>query len=749
VRPSYVAALAGSFVLALLQADDPRARRRERQFDFVVGLAQAEFTLPPGGKRPVLLGDAPIDTDDDTLEALVSVGTELRFGVVPIHPGAHLRWAVAPSKLHPHEPDPPARCSIAFEKQDGSRVLLEELEVGVATKPTRPRSGDLDLSMLKGERGTLVCATAGGDARQFVAWTQLQLVSEGRPEERRDREVPCESVAVDLAALAGGEGAQVGAIPLAVPGAFQAKVRVPQRALLRFFLGIPGETLHEGERPELGLKVRVSADDRVLVEQARLRRSVASDAFRAFEDVDLASCAGSEIALKIELVPRGSQPPERALLGLPRILTREQSARAERKPETPDLFLIVIDTLRADALGCYGSRRPTSPRLDDFARGGLVFDRAWSQASWTLPSTASILTGLDPDAHGVTGPESAWLHDDVETLAEALAQRGVTCGAFVANSLVSEANHFDQGFETFDGLNWANTRKVVDRTLAWLDDHERDRVFAYVHVIDPHAPYGAPLPPSETFDVPGNRFAGRNFDELMQSFGGAEGERSHVDLAEAVVRGRALYDTEVRYVDRWLGRLFDGLKARGRFDHAVILVTADHGEEFLDHGELFHGHHLYEESVRVPFLLRAPGLTPGRATTPMDGLHVKPLLLDLVDSVDPTAADAKARGHSPSSIHMVTERAREGGDTASRREAIVRWPWKLIVTPGSDHEELYDLSRDPAEKTDRHDGEPRALQAMRELLRRQREARAATQGPRWNPGSDELTERMRELGYVR
>src|SRR6185436_19529826 len=168
--------------------------------------------------------------------------------------------------------------------------------------------------------------------------------------------------------------------------------------------------------------------------------------------------------------------------------------------------------------GCYGARRPTSPSLDAFARSALLYETAYSQCSWTLPSTATILTGLHPDVHGVLGREAAWLHDEDETLAEALAARGFTCGAVVSNALVSPTSNFQQGFETFRGVNWANARKVVGQTLGWLDEHAHDRVFAYLHFVDPHAPYEAPIAAKETFRAAGSRFAEQGFDELIAQF---------------------------------------------------------------------------------------------------------------------------------------------------------------------------------------------------------------------------------------
>jgi arylsulfatase A-like enzyme len=263
----------------------------------------------------------------------------------------------------------------------------------------------------------------------------------------------------------------------------------------------------------------------------------------------------------------------------------------------------LVDTLRADHTGPYGYARDTTPELDAFARDAVVFEKAIVSASWTKPSVASLFTSLPPGRHRAVQLRDR-LDDDLLTLAEMLQARGYATGAAIANSVIylPEAN-FHQGFDYFEGLHGAEDRPskiveaapVVDRALAWLEAREGLATFLFVHTMDPHVPYTPPAP----FD--------RRYEPYPTE--GHSGQDPRTDYKEPLDRERlrAQYDGEIAYGDREFGRFVRELKVLGRYDEALIVFLADHGEEFLDHGQWLHGRSVFDELVRVPLVLKMPG----------------------------------------------------------------------------------------------------------------------------------------------
>ncbi len=263
----------------------------------------------------------------------------------------------------------------------------------------------------------------------------------------------------------------------------------------------------------------------------------------------------------------------------------------------PNIVLIVIDTLRADHLGCYGYIRDTSPVLDGFARKALRFDAAFATAPWTPPSMASIFTGLYPTENGVGAwiarkalsgapPRAAVLDASYLTLAESLRERGYQTVGVTANSWIADYLGFSQGFDAFATLDFgpaaAENRlalETVDR--AW---DRKSPLFLYVHYVDPHE-YQQERPYHDRFA--GKPYAG-SYDPAM---------RALIDR----------YDAEIRETDQRIGELLDALRARGLGDDTVVAITGDHGEGFYEHGFQGHGWQLHGEEIRVPLLLRAPG----------------------------------------------------------------------------------------------------------------------------------------------
>ncbi len=342
--------------------------------------------------------------------------------------------------------------------------------------------------------------------------------------------------------------------------------------------------------------------------------------------------------------------------------------------ERPNVLLVCIDTLRADALGSYGADLDASPSLDRIARRGVVFEAAYSTASWTKPSVPSLLTGLLPFDHGVLQAGhsgSDVLDDSIVTLAELLQGAGYATGAFVENAhLIDRYSGLAQGFDTY--VEEAGTALgVTDRFFSWLESGVRKPFFAYVHVLDTHLPY---TPNAGAFDDPADtaRFAewgmdGSGWKLVRRALEDGTAKLSAKDTA----RLRRWYQAEVRWTDAVLGRTFELLEARGLLENTVLIVTSDHGEGFLEHGSIDHGYGPYAELVHVPLLVAGPVVgTGGRR----EQAHVS--LIDVVPTIAEAAGIAPPEGlpgrslFDPESARVVmTEEMRGDRHITSVRDA--------------------------------------------------------------------------------
>jgi arylsulfatase A-like enzyme len=326
---------------------------------------------------------------------------------------------------------------------------------------------------------------------------------------------------------------------------------------------------------------------------------------------------------------------------------------AAARSDLPDIVLIVADTLRSDALGCYGNTRIATPSIDALAASGARFADVTAQASWTNPSTATILTSWYPFEHSLTN-YLARIDPRARTLAEVLRSRGYETIGLVANLVVSSHFGFDRGFDHWDqspdprplarhpyllasrllrgaGASSSESRTapasdMVDRAIAAMKAPSPAPRFLYLHLMDPHDPYTPPEDLARAAD-PGYSgdlsFTSGTLYEILR------GDRivDDADLRHA----HALYEAEVAEMDREIARLLDFLRPRFEAGRVVVAFTADHGEEFMEHGELGHEHTLYQELIHVPLIVSRPGTVPagGVAGGPARLLDVAPTILDL------------------------------------------------------------------------------------------------------------------------
>jgi arylsulfatase A-like enzyme len=367
----------------------------------------------------------------------------------------------------------------------------------------------------------------------------------------------------------------------------------------------------------------------------------------------------------------------------------------------------MIDTLRADHLGVYGYRRPISPEIDAFAAQATVFARAWSQSGWTKSAVASMLTGLPPLAHGVLERMDA-LPDALRTLPEMLREAGYQTLGVSANPAISAEAGFARGFDRFVQLFdpeklpfVAQPAEDVNQELfRWLDARDPHRpFFAYLHAMDVHAPY---LPPPEYR----RRFAPQADAALCRP--GPEDVAAALAARPGLTRSglndnfEALYDAQIAHADHQFGLLLRRLRELGLYDRTLIVLVADHGEEFLDHGFFAHGHSLYQEILHVPLVVHWPdGQAAGRRVeSPAQHLDLLPTILAAAGATLPPAfpgldlrqlatADTRAEREVPSDLSLA------GTQIAS----LVAGSMHLLVrerpNPAA---ELYDLRADPQEQ---------------------------------------------------
>ena len=424
------------------------------------------------------------------------------------------------------------------------------------------------------------------------------------------------------------------------------------------------------------------------------------------------------------------------------------SSGGEGLPAARDACVVVLDALRADALGVYGSGRETSPELDGFAASGVLVERAFAPAAYTLASTASLFTGLGPAAHGTLGLATNVLPDGCATLAEALVDAGFVTAAFSSNPNVCQPGGFDQGFERFEfylrdrfDVHTVPQSLTGDLVDFWRTEEHRPR-FAYVHVLPPHAPYDASPPFDELFGADATRDEEGTHEHLMKL-----GRRAGLSSDSPEVRRvRARYDAGVRAADAWFGELEQALAVE--WEDALVVVTSDHGESFAEHGSLSHGPSVHVEAVHVPFLARWPGVRARRVATPL-------ATVDLAA----TLCEALGAGWEGGGVSFWAELT--GGRPAQGRIALSRsmgqrplWAlrrdgWTLVAQPASGHRQLYRDRGDPLERRDVSAEHPeRAEQLARELrslLDDDLARRVTSTGPRRHTT---LTNELAALGYV-
>lgn len=398
----------------------------------------------------------------------------------------------------------------------------------------------------------------------------------------------------------------------------------------------------------------------------------------------------------------------------------------------PDVFLITIDTLRADHLHCYGFDKIATPTVDSLARDGVRFAQAFTPSPLTNTSHASILTGLLPSSHGVTdfGILLAPAH---ATAAELFRRRGYHTAAFIGAVILdskSLAPGFDRGFDYYDNFpahadpktRWGRVERrgedVVHRAEEWLAAHPRGPHFVWVHLYDPHDPYEPPPP----------------FSKLYKD---------------------RLYDGEIAYADSALGHFLAFLKQRGSYANSLVVVVGDHGEGLGQHGEDTHGIFLYDSTTHVPLILKPPGTAmAGKVVeAQVRTIDLLPTLLDLAAGEPSGEGAVKFDG---SSLKPYLENTESTGRIAiGETDYPLRFGWAPLRSVRRNHQkfieapqpEFYDLTSDPEELSNRYEPWNADVEKSRDILADLRRRTPASVASESTVPENTLSE-LRELGYL-
>jgi len=456
-----------------------------------------------------------------------------------------------------------------------------------------------------------------------------------------------------------------------------------------------------------------------------------------------------------------------------------------------------MDSVRRDALSCYGCRQQTSPNIDAFAVQSVVFDDAISTSSWTLPAVASIFTGKYASRHGADDGYN-YLNAHHETIAEILARNGYQTAAFCANSNVSIFTGLNRGFEFFNDLHYPNVdtvnkvfkayakgmRKVLKRRVKyhetlvlyreakrWLREKRDPRrpFFMYVHENEAHYPYNPPRQFRREFlRLSAARVRAINQDREL--FVAGKVKMTSQDLTNL----RLLYHAEIRYLDYRLRQFVDFLKAEGLWDNLLLIITADHGDNFGEHGLIGHGLSLYDSLLKVPLVIYYPGkLSPRRVSGQVQLCDILPTVIDLVDLPHELAKQewqgrslvGLARGinlggehvafaeHAMQNLTIFEAKIPNLGDDFykkyKRATRAVRMDGFKYIWSSNGERELYDLDSDPEEKHNIIGQYPDKARTLQNTLSNWLDSFVPDTYRDSLPEADEVvTQRLRDLGYL-
>ncbi len=491
------------------------------------------------------------------------------------------------------------------------------------------------------------------------------------------------------------EGGAKEALVAATPQTYTFRLQMPTEA--------PQLALAWGAK-EAGAKFTITAAADTVPAKTVMDETCAADKAGKWNEsiVDLSAFAGKVVELNFTSSGawKGGQL---AAWGQPGIYSPKSGELKAKDPKTPakNLVVYLIDTLRYDKFDFYNNKSNCkTPQISEFAKDATIFDAGYDNENWTKPSTASILTGLYPETHKAK-EDTSKLPTGALMISQHLKKQGFTTGSFLANGYVSDAFGFKKGWDHYTNYiretRNTNADNVVKESLAWIDENKDKRFFAYIHTIDPHVPYS---PPEKYRKMYWNR----DYDGPIKPQ--ATGDQlADIKTGKLEVNNKdkkyleALYNGETTFNDFAFGELIKGLKEKGLYENTAILIIADHGEEFWDHGKVGHGHSLYEEMVHSPLVVRYPNMAPVGKRIPhvVSMVDLAPTLCDLAgvdksDTFEGTSFTDTFDGIGEPRPRVAVS------DFLYRRKSVRagRYKWITIGRGGK----LYDVVGDPKESKD-------------------------------------------------
>jgi|GEM_PF-673517 len=588
----------------------------------------------------------------------------------------------------------------------------------------------------------------GGDKRKLAAsYDYIALVAKGKDFRKTPR-----TYLKYTAYIKRGEAREVIALPPG--GEFRLGVKLPNEEPIKLIFSPAVNDFFQDNLSWARFRITLSSEGREeeLFSSERKRGEVA-DEWR-MEEVDLSRYRGKRIVLWFKVEGEGikGKPAEVAWVN-PHII-----AGGLKPPKRLNVILYLIDTLRADHLGCYGNPYIKTPNIDRLAKEGVLFENAFVQSSWTRPSTATILTSLYPTEHGAITDHDR-LRPSLITIAEILRYYGYYTLGCVNQPNVAAEIGFYQGFDRYLvaykrlHLHPLFSDKMNEMIFPWLEEFKDKPLFLYVHTVDPHDPYIPPPPYDRMYDPDYKGKIWGDSKTLIEIGRGdikiTERDRKHLI---------ALYDGEVTYNDKSVGELMRKLKELGIADNTLIIIIADHGEEFLEHGGTRHGHTLYNEVLHIPLIFHCPNALPKgkRIKDLVRAVDVLPTILNILDIPLPKKIEGKSllslikKGGNPGISYSFAELDRYGKNLRSLQND----KWKLIHYPyRREKGEFYNLKDDPKEKKNLFYGrKPPAYNELNkkltEILKRLKEESKKFHRMKVEKLDKETLEQLKALGYI-
>ncbi len=569
---------------------------------------------------------------------------------------------------------------------------------------------------------------------------------------------------------------------------YSFELRVPPSSMLEFGVGIHNPY---GKNPAEEVAFQVVIEDKGKEDTLFLKnvlpygRRFYGDSVK--ERIDLSSYADKKVRVKfITTFAPSTQEQNLAQEDIPRAIAfayweNPVIYRALNSPSQsdnpPNIIMISLDTLRADHLKCYGYHRETSTNMDNLAAEGVLFEKAFSSTSWTLPAHMSLLTSLDNRNHGVR-KATPFLDTSIVTLADILRKNDYFTHAITGGALVSQRYGFSKGFDSYREFKrsrrFSNMAKTqYSHVQRWMEWNKDKKFFLFLHTYQPHAPYTCPPPYNTAFLSENMPWEEGDMETIL--FGEKKTEKAPFNKLSPLEQDNivALYDGEIKYTDEVLIKpLIKKLKDLSLYQNTMIILTSDHGEEFFDHNAWLHGHTLYNELIHIPLIIKFPHSKLVNLCVEDDVriIDIMPTILDEL-GIDHAAYGLDGRSLIPRLHGLGPEEQTFIADleelkNTNRLPTRIAFTWegyKLILNNdyGNPPEhylpppppialvELYDRTNDPSENFNIAEQNEAIVKEIIDKIYTIYESSANARGKKRKGMDKELEETMRALGYIR